>query len=67
MKIGDTILYTNMDNKEIIGVVISKPKWNKDYKCPAVQVYWMDDLSDTHESVKTIESDEEEYDYMRLL
>ncbi len=67
MKIGDTILYTNMDSKEIIGVVISKPKWNKDHKCPAVQVYWMDDLSDTHESVKTIESDEEEYDYMRLL
>lgn len=67
MKPGDTILYTNMESKEVIGVVISKPKWNKDQNCPAVKVYWMDDLSYTHESTKTIESDEEECGYMRLL
>ena len=56
-----------MESKEVIGVVISKPKWNKDQNCPAVKVYWMDDLSYTHESTKTIESDEEECGYMRLL
>ena len=67
MKLGDTILYTNMESKEIIGVVISKPKWNEDHKGPAVKVFWMDDCSYTHESVKTIQSNDEEYDYMRLL
>ena len=67
MKPGDTVLYTNMNSSEIIGVVISKPQWNEDHKGPAVKVFWMDECNYTHESVETIESDDEQYDYMRLL
>ena len=67
MEPGDTILYYNMDDIGIIGVVTSDPEWNKDHQGLAVKVIWMDDASSTYESVETILSPDEDCEYMNLI
>ena len=67
MEPGDTILYYNMDDIGIIGVVTSDPEWNKDHQGLAVKVIWMDDSSSTYESVETILSPDEDCEYMNLI
>ena len=67
MKPGDTLLYRNMDREGILGLVTTEPAWDEYLQAPAVKVFWMDDCTATNESVATIESDEEEYNYMRIL
>lgn len=67
MKAGNLVRYHDMDGDYIVGVIISEPAPHEDYLSEAVEVWWSDDQSTTHEAVSVLTSTEEEDDYITLL
>ena len=67
VRVGDLILYENIDSKLIYGIVAEAVSWRKEYKGPAVRVCWFDDASITYESVEAILSDEDIDSYIGVV
>lgn len=53
MQVGDLVAYKGAD-KTVIGVIVGPPENHEFYLGPAVQVWWSDDESMTHEPVSML-------------
>jgi hypothetical protein len=61
IKNGTLVVYTNIDDEDIFGVVTEFVEKHEKYLSPAMKVYWFDDDEPTYETVAAILDPEEDY------
>jgi hypothetical protein len=66
LKVGDLLLYNNMYEDEEFGIIVSVERRDSEKKAKVVEVYWFLEGETTTEVADMIESDDMEYDYIKV-
>ena len=66
LKVGDLLLYNNMYEDEELGIIVSVERRDSEKKAKVVEVYWFLEGATTTEVADMIESDDMEYDYIKV-
>jgi|TARA_R110002020_G_C16111741_1_gene759586 hypothetical protein len=66
LKIGDLLIYNNMYEDEEFGIIVSVERQDSKKKAKVVEVYWFLEGETTTEVADTIESDDMEYEYIKV-
>ena len=66
LKIGDLLIYNNMYEDQEFGIIVSVERQDSKKKAKVVEVYWFLEGETTTEVADTIESDDMEYEYIKI-
>ena len=66
LKIGDLLIYNNMYEDDEFGIIVSVERQDSKKKAKGVEVYWFLEGETTTEVADTIESDDMEYEYIKV-
>tara|TARA_R110000824_G_scaffold305010_3_gene492791 strand:- start:2000 stop:2227 length:228 start_codon:yes stop_codon:yes gene_type:complete len=61
LKNGTLVVYTNIDDEDVFGVIMEFVEKHEKYLSPAIKVHWFDDDQPTYETVTAILDPEEDY------
>jgi len=66
LKVGDLLIYNNMYEDKEFGIIVSVERYSADLKAKVVEVHWFLEGETTTEVADTIESDDMEYEYIKV-